>query len=177
MMSNQFSDPAALRYDPQELEDAQQFVLEINDAKIRQALIERFGLSDLKHLRVEGALELRHGMPFARANLTAEVEMVCSVSLEPFVLTIEDDLETYFVPEAELPQLQDDENLNEPLSEDGQADVGEFLMQSFSLMLPDIPRKPGLEPLVQSFGPAWEPEEKPNPFAALAGIKTKEGGQ
>lgn len=172
-MSEVFGDPAELRVDPEALEDEQRFVLEVTEADIRHELIERFGLTDLQRFSAEGSILLRHGLPHVSARLSAEVGMTCSVSLDTFTQSYEEVLETYFVPESDLPQLQDDESMNEPLADDGLADVGEFLMQSFSLLLPDIPRKSGLEPLEQSFGPQWEPEEKPNPFAALAGLKTK----
>ncbi len=172
-MSENFQNPADLRVDPESLDEAKSFILEISEPAVRQELVDRFGLNALPALCVTGVIERRHGLPYAKARLSAEVEMICSVSLDAFLQRFDEALETYFVPESDLPQLQDDESLNEPLADDGMADVGEFIMQAFSLLLPDIPRKPGLEPLSQSFGPDWEPEEKPNPFAALAGLVDK----
>ncbi len=170
-MSEQFNDAAELIFDPVDLNEPIDFRLQVESDAVKSALAQRFDLEAVGDLVGEGRLELRHGLAHLKAKATAKVTMVCAVSLENFTQDFELALETYFLPEGELPALQDDESMNEPLTEDGRADVGEFLLQSLSLALPDIPRKPGLEPMVKSFGPQLEAEEKPNPFAALADLK------
>lgn len=170
-MSEQFNDPAELIFDPVDLNEPIDFRLQVASDAVKSELAQRFDLEAVAELDGEGRLELRHGLAFLKAKVTAKVTMVCAVSLETFTEGFELALETYFLPEGELPALQDDESMNEPLTDEGRADVGEFLLQSLSLALPDIPRKPGLEPMVQSFGPKFEVEEKPNPFSALADLK------
>jgi uncharacterized metal-binding protein YceD (DUF177 family) len=170
-MSKTFHDPAELVIDSSSLDEPLEFRLDLTSAALLADLAARFGLEALTRFESQGSIGLRHGLTHVKARLSASMAQICAVTLEPFDDSLTLDLETYFVPEGELPQLQDDESMNEPLTADGLADVGEFLLQSFSLALPDIPRKPGLAPLDQSFGPQWELEEKPRPFAALADFK------
>lgn len=175
-MSQHFSDPAELVFDPANLDQAIDFRLAVAGDPDKHALAQRFDLETVEAMSAEGRLELRHGLVYLKAKLRAVVTMVCAVTLDNFSQSFDLALETYFLPEGELPPLQDDESMNEPLTDQGLADVGEYLLQSLSLALPDIPRKPDLEPLVQSFGPEWQPEEKPSPFAALAGLKNSPQG-
>lgn len=135
--------------------------------------------------RLEATLTLaRRGGDTAAATgqFSADVDLVCGVSLDIFPETITGEVDTLFRKAAttarrpaasETGDIQINLDEDEPVEWTAQGvDLGALLAEELSLALPDFPRKPGVE------GPeAVDPQdtEKPNPFAVLAKLKGQGG--
>ena len=119
----------------------------------------------------------------ATGRIRASVELVCGVTLEPFMQPIDVNFEARFrKPAGHAPkhELADPTDIEVNLADDEPGewlqqgiDIGAFVAEELSLALPDFPRKP--DAAFESDAVADLPDEKPNPFAAL--IKLKETGE
>ncbi len=117
----------------------------------RAALAARLGLPGVALLR--GVFVLHHeqgGVIAAELHMTARVEQVCVVSLEPFAADVEERSALRFVPAshfAEAEALELDELSLEGPDEIPYAgdviDLGEALAEQLALALEPYPRKPG----------------------------------
>ena len=163
----------------------EKLVVEANE-KERAALAERFELVSINSLRAE--LEVKtasNGEVTVRGPMSAEIVQNCVATLEPVPETVEDTVEVLFSPhvsEDDMPSNPDDlENLSEeelmalleqpePLV-DGKIDLGEVVAQFLAVAMDPYPRKDDAE-LPESIQSEEEADEdKPNPFAQLAGLK------
>ncbi|MBO6807181.1 DUF177 domain-containing protein [Thalassospira sp.] len=163
----------------------EKLVVEANE-KERAALAERFELVSINSLRAE--LEVKtasNGEVTVRGPMSAEIVQNCVATLEPVPETVEDTVEVLFSPhvsEDDMPSNPDDlENLSEeelmalleqpePLV-DGKIDLGEVVAQFLAVAMDPYPRKDDAE-LPESIQSEEEADDdKPNPFAQLAGLK------
>lgn len=110
-------------------------------------------------------------------KLEATLVLVCCFSAEPFDFQISFDYNVSFVPEHQLPKLENDNLESEPLFKDGSADLGAYLIGLLALEIPAYPKSPAAieqddsqdlnVPRLVWADPNAEPEQKPNPFDAL----------
>ncbi len=130
---------------------------------------------------LSAALDIRRSGS-AEAEVTgaikAEVELICGVSLDPFVQSFEIPVEAIFrrVPardaDSDDGEMEFDLEADEPRpwTQHG-IDLGALVAEELSLALPDFPRKPGAELPVEL--PETAEDKPPNPFAILKGLAEK----
>ena len=142
-------------------------------AQERERLSRRFDLSSLDRLIAEVVLRRQSaGVIFLEAEIEAEFEQCCAVTLDPVRSEVSDHFSlVYGPPTAEEPEiaLSSDEPAFEPLVGDD-IDIGEAVAQELSLALPVFPRHP--DAVVDGVSQA---EQWDGPFAALAN-RRKDGG-
>lgn len=104
--------------------------------------------------------------------LQVELVLTCSLTLQTFSHTLQNDFNVCFVASKNLPQLEHDPLDCEPLDQKGYADLGNFLIGLVALEIPLFPRKQGaiFEPNAGACDPCFD-QEKPRPFAVLATLK------
>ncbi|MBI1239339.1 MAG: DUF177 domain-containing protein [Alphaproteobacteria bacterium] len=121
--------------------------------------------------RREGAL--------VEGTLDARLTQICVVTLEPFESTLSAPIARRFHPDAEPNTVIEDpeaEDPPEPLTE-RILDLGVILAEELSLALDPFPKAPGaVLPETAAGEAAQEGEKRPNPFAALAALKSKPEG-
>ena len=169
----------------EQVKTKEKLVIEANEAE-RAGLAKRFELVAIDSLKAE--LEIKtasNGEVTVRGPMNAQIVQRCVATLEPVPEVIEDTVEVLFSPhvsEADMPSNPDDlEDLSEeelmalldqpePLV-DGMIDVGEVVAQFLAVAMDPYPRKDDAElpDSIQSEEDAQE--DKPNPFAQLAGLK------
>lgn len=169
----------------EQVKTKEKLVIEANEVE-RAGLAKRFELVSIDSLKAE--LEIKtasNGEVTVRGPMNAQIVQRCVATLEPVPEVIEDTVEVLFSPhvsEADMPSNPDDlEDLSEeelmalldqpePLV-DGMIDVGEVVAQFLAVAMDPYPRKDDAElpDSIQSEDDAQE--DKPNPFAQLAGLK------
>ncbi|MEM8788973.1 MAG: DUF177 domain-containing protein [Pseudomonadota bacterium] len=136
----------------------------------------------LSKLRLRGTLRpLGEGWVFD-GTLGATVTQASVQSLEPVKTRIDTDLRRVWLPPTESATLEtvevDPDALDEiePLGDT--IDLGLLAVEELALALPSYPRAEGEAPLAVSARPpgAAPLEPRPNPFAALAGLREKMRG-
>ncbi|OSQ48667.1 YceD family protein [Thalassospira alkalitolerans] len=158
--------------------------IEANE-KERVALAERFELVAINSLTAELTITTAgNGEVTLRGPLHADIVQRCVTTLEPVPELVDDEVEVLFSPhisEEDLPSNPDDlDDLSEeelmalldqpePLV-DGKIDVGEVVSQYLAVAMNPYPRTDGAE-MPDEAGAKDEVEERPNPFAKLAGLK------
>jgi uncharacterized metal-binding protein YceD (DUF177 family) len=142
------------------------------DAVERERLARRLGLSELRRLHADVALQPRGAGIALTATWTAEVVQECVVTLDPVVSVLGDTFELLYGPGDEqetAAEIEIDLEAAEPPEpiEGGRIDVGEAVVEQLALAIDPYPRKPGVafEP------PADEVETRNNPFNALRALK------
>lgn len=147
----------------------------------RAALRARFDLVDLPAL--QAILSLRRtgdSRVVADGRLTATAIQRCVVTLEPIPTEIDTPVSLVFEDPADsagpMEMAEGGEARFDPVGEDppepimgGVLELGEPLAQILSLALDPYPRKPDAAPVSTETGAA---EAAPNPFAALARLKS-----
>lgn len=143
-------------------------------AEERSALAKRFELLAID--RLEARIRLRRTRGRAELRLSgeikAEVTQACVVTLAPVQGTANGEFTVLYgtaPPASDVEIDPEGDALWEPLPE-GPLDVGELVAQEMALALDPYPRAPGavLDP---GWNPPPAPEEKVNPFAALAKLR------
>ncbi|HEV7267032.1 MAG TPA: DUF177 domain-containing protein [Falsiroseomonas sp.] len=175
MIQPEFSRP--IRLGP----DRRDITLEANAAE-RAALARRFGILGIGALTATLRLEPEAGGSVqARGRLSARVEQLCVVTLEPVAQRVEAPIDLRILAEGEEPAEEDPDSPDEIESLGGVVDLGEAVAEQLALALDPYPRAEGasLPPLDDEAprggpgdGPPAEPA-RPNPFAGLA--KLREG--
>lgn len=117
----------------------------------------------------------------AKGAIHAEVELICGVSLEPFVQSFDIPVEAAFrrppahaLSDADSIQTASELDLDADEPRDWTQhgiDLGALVAEELSLALPDFPRKPGAELPADPAGP--DDDGPPNPFAVLKGLTGK----
>ncbi|MCB1360469.1 MAG: DUF177 domain-containing protein [Rhodobacter sp.] len=140
----------------------------------RAALAEDLGVERIRKLTFHGSLtpDGRHDWRL-EGTLGATVVQACVVTAEPVTSRIDTAVSRHYLrrmaqpqgPEVEIPE---DDTL-EPLTPE--IDPGQVMAEALALALPDYPRAEGAD-LPDSITGADQPDERPNPFAALAALKT-----
>ena len=137
------------------------------DAKERAALALRLAVPALHMLKAEvRAIPWRGGLKVA-GELTADLDQVSVVSLEPFRNSQRIAVERYFLPAGSVRGEAEAEA--DPIVK-GAVDLGELIAETLALELDPYPRKPG-----EHFAGHIEFDEKPDakalPFAALSKLR------
>lgn len=158
--------------------------IEANE-KERAALAERFELIAINSLKASLTVTTAgNGEVTLHGPMHADIVQRCVTTLEPVAEIVDDEVEVLFSPhvsEDDLPSNPDDlDDLSEeelmalldqpePLV-DGKIDAGEVVAQFLAVAMNPYPRKDGAE-LQDTVNSDDEKEERPNPFAKLAGLK------
>ncbi|MBM3620108.1 MAG: DUF177 domain-containing protein [Alphaproteobacteria bacterium] len=137
----------------------------------RAALARRFELLELPALKAEVMVRPGLGGVWSvTGRLSADVVQACVVTLDPVAQSIDEAIDLRFAADAKA--TADDPEAPEPLEGDT-IDVGAIVADHLSLALDPFPRAPGA-----TYEPAPEPADtKPNPFAALEGLKGRLKGE
>jgi len=150
--------------------------------KERAALADEHGLRSVKSFDAEFLLTpwKKRGIRI-RGTIKAEVVQSCVATLEPLDATIDEQVDTIFVPEdSRLAKIQLDESGELLLDAEGadipetfvgdKIDLGAVAEEFFELALDPYPRKPGLpeeaEPVI--FGDIDDEDKPDSPFAKLS---------
>jgi len=155
-------------------------------AQERAALAKRFELVSIDSLTAElTIIAASNGEVTVRGPMHAQIVQSCVTTLEPVPEMVEDEVKVLFSPhvsEEDMPSNPDDlEDLSEdelmalldqpePLV-DGKIDVGEVVSQFLAVAMNPYPRKDGAELPEAALIEEEADEERPNPFAKLAGLK------
>ena len=135
----------------------------------RAALAAVNDLADLAALTAKLVIKRSGKGVRVTGTFHAEATQTCVVSLEPFPVTLDEPIESRFVPEGERrprpadadPLGLDDLDEPDPLI-DGKVDLGALTAEFLALSLDPYPRKPDAV-----FEPPAEPEADPSPFGVL----------
>ena len=145
----------------------------------RSALAEAFGITAVSALTFKGELRAGGNKDWQlTAELDAEVEQPCVVTLAPVVTDIHEPVLRRYVadlppPEAEETEMPEDDSI-EPLPET--IDLGAVMAEALALALPLYPRSRGArldQPVFCQPGVAPLTDEALRPFADLADILRK----
>jgi uncharacterized metal-binding protein YceD (DUF177 family) len=168
-LTPEFSRPLSLRRLPRA--DTHRFAHTATPEE-RSAVADVLDALDVPKLRIEGqvAPSGKEGWHLS-AQITATAIQSCVVTLEPVATKLSEKIERDFQPDASDALGPDGDDSVDPLTDS--LDLGLIAMEALALALPDYPRKAGIDlaDLVPEDPP--EPEEKPNPFAALASLRDK----
>lgn len=112
-----------------------------------------------------------------KGRVSAKIEQMCGVTLEPFETDVEEDVEvTFAVPDtrhgasqAEEVELSMEHDPPEELVGDS-IDLGTITAEFLALGLDPFPRKPGI-----AFEQPEDTRAEDSPFARLAALRPKEG--
>jgi uncharacterized metal-binding protein YceD (DUF177 family) len=136
------------------------------DASACKRIAERLRVPSVEALSGEIHIAATRKAIFTRGSVQGRLTRECVVSLEEMPETVDDSFEVEFVRRADDAPVEEDsaENWHEPEGHRGTVfDIGELLVQQFSLALDPFPRKPGAVSLAQTYG-----EEKlSSPFSIL----------
>ena len=162
-------------------DNSQTFTVRADEAQ-RAALAERYAIPAIA--RLEGRFTLHHersGIIAAALVMNASITQICVVTLEPFVVTIQDTAALRFVPEAAMRHAPADDAAEEDVTPDTLdspdeipyandiLDLGAALAEQLALTLDPYPRKPS------AALPDTATDDSANPFAALAARFGKPG--
>lgn len=148
----------------------------------RAAIAQWLNVPSVPALSAELAIErVGAGEASASGTIKAEVELICGISLDPFVQSVTIPVTasfrrtpTHALPKPDsissAPELDIDTEEPREWTQSG-IDLGALVVEELSLALPDFPRKPGAELPAGLTDPADEPP--PNPFAVLKGLTGK----
>jgi uncharacterized metal-binding protein YceD (DUF177 family) len=156
----------------------------VADNDVRAAVTRLVGLRDLPRLEAnfdvtrQGADGLR-----VRGRVSATVGQNCVVTLEPLANEVEEDVDLLFAPPPPAERKAGDDEAAETDSErpqrswngpepliGGVVDLGALATEFLILGLDPYPRKPGAV-----FELPQDVKPDPGPFAALAGLKDRNG--
>ncbi|MEI8178537.1 DUF177 domain-containing protein [Aestuariivirga sp.] len=139
------------------------------DPEELKALARRFKIPALHALTAEiRATPWRGGGMKLEGHITADMEQVSVVSLEPFRETVSVPLARYFLPHGAVVDNEQEDDAD-PI-DNGWIDLGEVVAETLALDLDPYPRKPG-EAFPGHVEDDGEDAKVPSPFAALAAKK------
>lgn len=153
------------------------YEIEANEAECA-ALAARLGVPAVKNLVATIRLRLTGGGKIVRlsGHIRSELTQICVVTLEPMGSVVEEDFSRLYSVDAgdEMAEvvIEVDEDTPDPV-EDGHIDMGDAAAEHLALAMDPFPRSPGAAFDAPPEEPP-EPEVKPSPFAALAGLAKKE---
>jgi uncharacterized metal-binding protein YceD (DUF177 family) len=154
------------------------------DDEARAALASELGLLGLRKLRLAGEIrpEGRDSWRLV-ATLGATVTQPCVVTLAPVTTRIDEEIERLWRPDEDLSVAGEGSEIEVP-DDDAEPlpdviDLREVISEALSLALPLYPHAEGAAEASGALAAeaeaeaAADAEERPNPFAALAGLKEK----
>jgi len=131
-----------------------------------KALARRMKLPAIHALTAEiRATPWRGGGIKLEGHLTADIEQVSVISLEPFRETVSIPISRYFLPQGAVVENEDEDDAD-PI-DNGSIDLGEVTAETLALDLDPYPRKPG-EAFAEHIEDTGEPAPRESPFAVLA---------
>lgn len=134
-----------------------------------KALARRFKIPALHGLSAEiRATPWRGGGMKLEGHVTADLEQVSVISLEPFRETVAVPLARYFLPPGAVADNEQEDDAD-PI-DNGWIDLGEVAAETLALDLDPYPRKPG-EAFPGHVEADGEAAGAPSPFAVLAARK------
>lgn len=157
----------------------------VADAKVRAALAQAAGLRELP--RLEASFDLRRrGAAGLRVEgeLSAIVGQTCVVTLEPIENEISESIDLAFSPTVGASAMPESGETVMTFSEaeppellvGGSVDLGAIVVEFLMLGIDPYPRKPGV--VFETPAEEAEAEERvASPFAALAALRKKGGGE
>ena len=139
-------------------------------------------MRDLPRLSGSFDLERRGAAVHVRGRVSALVGQTCVVSLEPMESAIDEPVDVTFAPPPPGAEASESEALGHQLGEaeeeppepliGGAVDLGALATEFMMLGIDPYPRKPGA-----TFTPPNVGDEGAHPFAALAALKKRPGGE
>jgi uncharacterized metal-binding protein YceD (DUF177 family) len=159
---------------------AQRFDLKTT-VESRALLAALLGITAVHSLRFKGEIRPLGRNDFELiADLQAQIEQPCTVSLQPVLTDITETVTRRYLsdlpePEADEMEVPEDDT-TEPLPD--VIDAGAVAAEALALALPAYPRAPGQELGTAVFGPEGQApltDEAIRPFAGLAGLAAKLG--
>jgi uncharacterized metal-binding protein YceD (DUF177 family) len=140
----------------------------------RDALARRFGIPAVRGLRALVRLRPEpDGTILADVRLDAEVTQTCVVTLEPVDQAVGESRTVRLLPPGREPADGPDDLDEIAADAHGMVDLGELVAEQLSLALDPYPRAPGASLPEEAGDAGAAPEEKPNPFAALAALRRR----
>ena len=149
-----------------------------------RALAVELGLSRVDSLSFKGEIRPSGKRDFTVvADLAARIVQPCSITLVPVKTVISEQVERTFLADFVVPdgvelEMHDGDDAIEPLPE--VIDVGFLATEALALLVPLYPRSPGAalgEVAVSEPGVVALRDQDLKPFAGLAALKAKLGGQ
>lgn len=172
------SDPFAHRLKLDEVRDGMRIDISADAAECR-AIAERLGLSSLDRLEAHVALSRDGERIHAGGRVQSSLAQSCVVTGEPVVAYVDEPFAVDFIPtptdvmaEEEIELAGDD---CDTMFHDGATiDLGAAVVDTLALSLDPYPRSAGAEVALREAGVMSE--EDASPFAALAALRDKLGG-
>ena len=149
------------------------------DADECRAIAERLGLLSLDRLEAHAVLSREGEEVRARGRLKASLAQACVATGEPVPEHVDEPFDLLFAPapggsgpdeEIEL----DSEDLDTIFHDGSAIDLGREIADTLALAIDPYPRSAGAEAALKEAGVMTE--EEASPFAALAALKNKLGG-
>ncbi len=159
---------------PEDLKGETPFSLSI-DQQICEQWCRDLNVLDLKNVALDVILtpvKMMMGLHL-KGRLTAQVELECGITLEPFTFVVDEVLDAEFLPESLMPSLPEHDgdiildqykgDLPELLTEEG-LDLLVFVHEILAVAIPAFPKKPqaSFKAVISE-----EIDKKPSPFASL----------
>lgn len=150
------------------------------DAEARAALAASLEILGIRKLRFDGTLRAEGRDAWRlEGTLGATVVQACGITLDPVVTRIDTTVSRYFVPEHTIPAPKGESEMPVDDSVDPlgtEIDLAAIMEEALTLALPAFPRAEGAHLEPQGARPpnaAPIEDTRPNPFAALAGLREK----
>ena len=143
-----------------------------------KALASRFDLPSIEAITADYRLEAKeHEIRFT-GNIRSDLHQACSVSGQPFPVSVAEDYNIIFVEKIEIAPAEEEielatEDCDMIEYENAQIDLGEAIAQTLFLALDPYPRGPDADIAAEKTG--LKSEEEAGPFGALAALKDKLG--
>ncbi|MBX9616547.1 MAG: DUF177 domain-containing protein [Caulobacteraceae bacterium] len=148
----------------------------VPDAAARARIAKALDLGSLEMFEAELTLVPGRAGWTLNGRVTARLEQICGITLEPLPVVIDQGFSVELVepPEREPDEVEIEITLDDDapdVIEDGRIDLGQYAVEQLALTLDPFPRKPGAE-FVQPDEPA-----EISPFAVLKALRTPGGDE
>ena len=146
----------------------------VPDAEAVKRIVKALDLASLTAFEADLKVAPAHVGWTLTGRVTAELEQVCGITLEPLPVRVDERFSVGLVDTPADPEIGTEEmeitlDDNSPdVIEDGRIDLGQYAVEQLALALDPFPRKPGAE-----FVQPEEPAEI-SPFAVLKAFKPKD---
>lgn len=161
-----------------QIRDGDRIDIAAEDEELR-AVCHRLGLLKLDRLEAHAILSRDGAKVRATGRLKASLDQACVATGEPVPAHVDEPFDLVFVPEPKAAGADEAIELGEgdldTIFHDGGAiDLGGAIADTLALSLDPYPRSAGADAALKEAGVLTE--EEASPFAALAALKSKLGG-
>ena len=143
----------------------------VPDADAMKRIVKALDLASLSAFEADLKITPAHVGWTLSGRITATLEQVCGITLEPLPVQVDErfsvDLVEAAEPESDEIEIGIDDESPDVI-EDGRIDLGQYAVEQLALQLDPFPRKPGAE-----FVQPEEPAEI-SPFAVLKAFKPRD---